>query len=172
MFFNELLVLSWIVFVNTYTTAKALLLKLGMRAYVRLSHHQDDASCFEAYQLSIKKSEADFAYYMFSEAAIVLESFDCLLLSITCLLNIVRKEKEAYAQDKSNILAKASSQLLPQSTVVFKSGGGHTYGKCIAAVVSLNCMHTLQTLEPMKAVPSVLRHLGKFTGGFSSNCVH
>lgn len=55
--------------------------------------------------------------------------------------------------------------------VVFKREGGHTYGKCIA-VVSLNCMHTHQTLEPMKAVPSVLRHLGKFTGGFSSNCVH
>ena len=54
--------------------------------------------------------------------------------------------------------------------VVFKRGGGHTYGKCIAD--SLNCMHTHQTLEPMKAVPSVLRHLGKFTGGFSSNCVH
>ena len=49
--------------------------------------------------------------------------------------------------------------------VAFKRGGGHTYGKCIADV-SLNCMHTHQTLEPMKAVPSVLRHLGKFTGGF------
>jgi len=65
---------------------------------------------------------------MFSEAVVVLESFDCLLLSITCLLNIARKEKGAYAQDKSNIPAKASSQLLPQSIVVFKSGGGHTYG--------------------------------------------
>ena len=88
---------------------------------------------------------------MFSEAAVVLESFVCLLWSITCVLNIARKEKGAYAQDKSNIPAKASSQLLPQSIVVFKSGGGHTYGKCIA-VVSLNCMHSLQTLEPMKAV--------------------
>ena len=28
------------------------------------------------------------------------------------------------------------------------------------------------TLQPMKAVPSVLRYLGKCTAGFSSNYVH
>ena len=48
--------------------------------------------------------------------------------------------------------------------------------KCIA-VFSLNCMHTLPYLVELcnlciKAVPSVLRYLGKSTADFSSNYVH
>ena len=38
--------------------------------------------------------------------------------------------------------------------------------------VSLELHTDLVPLQPMKAVPSVLRYLGKCTADFSSNCVH
>ena len=77
-----------IVFINTYTikfqypcllaTTKAFVGQAGSTSLCEvIPCHYDNASCFNASQLSINKCVADFPQYTFSEAAILPESPDC-----------------------------------------------------------------------------------------------
>ena len=138
---------SSIEFVNTYTQnycrlvswppLRFLLLTLGMWAYTESSPvTTDNASCFGVSRFSINASAADFP---FSEPAVLAEicssRHDCWLG--TCIQNYEYKEQRegAYAQDKLNIRANASSPLFSKISV---QKGGTYFWELTVIVVWFN----------------------------------